>query len=338
MLKLINRYNIFLAVMVIMIPTFFYLSFLNYAETPSDNQNKTSTVNIPRGTSFFEVTDILHRAGIIKYRPFFYLLAISKNDPKRIRAGEYELVSSMSPIEIIDKLVRGDIKRYHVLIPEDITLREIAARLVSLGLVNGDEFMALVKDRSFLDSLGIEGTSVEGYLYPDTYMFSRATGAREIIKVMVDQFWKKVTPEMINRAGEIGLTVSEFVTLASIIGKESGHKEEKTLISAVFHNRLKRKIKLQSDPTAVYNCEHFNGDIKRSDLRRNTPYNTYMIDGLPPGPIANPGIDSLYAALHPAPVDYLYFVSKEDGSHHFSSSLSAHNQAVLRYQMEMKKK
>ncbi|MDI6777055.1 MAG: endolytic transglycosylase MltG [Syntrophales bacterium] len=338
MLKLITKYNISLAVIVVIIPTFFYLSFLNYAETPSDNQNRTSTVNIPRGTSFSEVTDVLYKAGMIKYRPFFCLLAVLENAPKRIKAGEYELVSSLSPIEVIDKLVRGDIKKHPILIPEDITVREIAVRLVSLGLVNEDEFMTLARDPSFLNSLGIEGTTAEGYLYPDTYMFNRAMGTREIIKIMVDQFWKKVTPEMINRAGEIGLTVSEFVTLASIIGKESGRSDEKVLISAVFHNRLKRKMKLQSDPTAVYNCEHFNGDIKISDLRRNTPHNTYKIKGLPPGPIGNPGIDSLYAVLYPAPVDYLFFVSKKDGSHHFSSSLTAHNQAVLKYQIKMKKK
>ena len=316
--------------------TLFCLTFLNYAVTPSDNKNKISTVSISRGSSFFKVTDILYKAGLIKHRPLFCLLAVLKNVPKHIKAGEYELVSSMSPLEIIDKLVRGDIKRYRVLIPEDITLREIAARLA--GLVNEDEFMTLVSDPSFLDFLGIEDTTAEGYLFPDTYTFNRTMGTREIIETMVRQFRKKVTPEMIRRVGELGLTVSEFVTLASIIGKESGQTDEKPLISAVFHNRLKRGMKLQSDPTAVYDVKYFDGNIKRSDLRRNTPHNTYRINGLPPGPIANPGLDSLYAALYPAPVDYLYFVSKNDGSHHFSSNFISHLQAVLKYQIEMKKK
>ena len=337
MLKLIKRYNIFSFAAIIIIPILLSLTFLNYAVSPSDNNNRTSTVIILRGAGFLKVTDILYKAGQIKYRPFFCLLAVLKNAPKNIKAGEYELVSSMSPIEIIDKLVRGEIKKYFVLVPEDITLREIAARLVSLGLVDENEFMAIASDPSFLSSLGIDGATVEGYLFPDTYTFNRAMGAREIIKTMVHRFRKKVNPEMIKRAGELGLTVSEFVTLASIIGKESGRPEEKPLISAVFHNRLKRGMKLQSDPTAVYDVKNFDGNIKKSDLRRDTPHNTYKINGLPPGPIANPGIDSLYATLYPTHVGYLYFVSKNDGSHHFSSNLTAHNEAVLRYQSEMKK-
>jgi UPF0755 protein len=334
MLKLINRYNIFFAVIVIVTLILLFITFLNYTVSPLDNKNSASTVIIPGGSGFSKVIDILYKAGMIKYTPFFCLLAVLENAPKRIKAGEYALVSSMSPIEIIDKLVRGDIKRYPVLIPEDITVREITAHLVSLGLVNEDEFMTLASDPSFLNSLGIDGATVEGYLYPDTYTFNRAMGAREIIETMVHQFWKKVTPEMIDRAGELGLTVSEFVTLASIIGKESGRSDEKPMVSAVFHNRLKKDMKLQSDPTAVYNVKYFDGNIKRSDLRRNTPYNTYKINSLPPGPIANPGIDSLYAALWPADVGYLYFVSKNDGSHHFSSNLTAHQEAVLKFQMK----
>jgi UPF0755 protein len=338
MLKSINKYNIFLAVIVIIIPVLFCLTFLNYTVSPTDDKNRASTVVIPRGSRFLKVIDLLYKAGQIKYRPFFCLLAVWENAPKRIKAGEYELVSSMSPIEILDKLVSGDTKKYTVLIPEDITVREIAARLVSQGLVNEGEFMTIASDHSFLSSLGIEDAAVEGYLYPDTYTFNRATGPREIIKTMVRQFREKVSPDMIKRARELGLTVSEFVTLASIIGKESGMSEEKPLISAVFHNRLKKGMKLQSDPTAVYDVNDFNGNIEKRDLRRDTPHNTYKIDGLPPGPIANPGIDSLYAALYPAPVGYLYFVSKNDGSHHFSSNLTAHNEAVLKYQIEMKKK
>jgi UPF0755 protein len=154
---------------------------------------------------------------------------------------------------------------------------------------------------------------------------------RQIMKIMVSQFWKKVTPEMIKRAKDIGFNTHQFVTFASIIGKESGDDAEKTMISAVFHNRLRKKIRLQSDPTAVYDLENFDGKVLRSHLKRKSPYNTYIIKGLPPGPIANPGMTSLKAALNPAPVKYLYFVSKKDGSHFFSSSLNEHNQAINRY-------
>lgn len=154
---------------------------------------------------------------------------------------------------------------------------------------------------------------------------------RRIMKKMVYTFWEKVTPSMIRRANNIGLSVHKLVTLASIIGKESGHTLEKPDIAAVFYNRLRKRMPLQSDPTAVYDMDGFDGKILRSHLKRNSPYNTYLIKGLPPGPIANPGLASLTAALYPTSVDYLYFVSKNDGTHHFSSSLVEHNQAVNRY-------
>jgi UPF0755 protein len=162
-------------------------------------------------------------------------------------------------------------------------------------------------------------------------------GAKYIIKIMVDQFWKTFTRDMQERAEDLGMTIPQVVTLASIIGKESGLKDEKPLVSAVFHNRLKKRMRLQSDPTAVYDLKSITKVIKRKHLQKNTPYNTYVISGLPPGPIANPAIDSLQAAIYPASVNYLYFVSNNDGSHNFSSSLVAHNRAVLKYQIDRKK-
>jgi UPF0755 protein len=152
------------------------------------------------------------------------------------------------------------------------------------------------------------------------------------MKLMVTQFWKKVTPEMIKRAGEFGFNTHQLVTLASIIGKESGDDAEKPMISAVFHNRLRKKMRIQSDPTAVYDLDNFEGKILRSHLKRKSPYNTYVRKGLPPGPIANPGLTSLKAVLYPTDVNYLYFVSKKDGTHYFSNSLAEHNQAIKRYQ------
>jgi UPF0755 protein len=313
----------------------FYLLF--YTLTPLDNRNVTSIVNIPKGTSFIQSVDILENVGLVKNRYMFYLLVISKNVHRHIRAGEYELSTSMSPLEILNKLVSGDIKSYPVTIPEDFTLREITARLASFKLIDEKIFMSLSSDSRFLRSLGIQSSSVEGYLYPDTYFFDRSMGAREIINMMVGRFRKSVTPEMSKRASELGMTLPEIVILASIIGKESGYGSEKALISAVFHNRLKKGMRLQSDPTAVYNLDSFDGHVKRSHLKIKTPYNTYVINGLPPGPIGNPAIDSIRAALYPAPVNYLYFVSNNSGSHNFSSNLKDHNKAVLRYQIERKK-
>ena len=316
-------------------------AFYRYATTPVNDTTIPRTVDIPKGSGFLRITEILDNAGLVHNRPFFLVLALGKGAARHIRAGEYELAGAMSPLAILDKLVRGEIKVYPVTLPEDIAANEVARRLSAFKLVNEKEFMTLATDRSFLASLNIEADSIEGYLYPNTYRFDRSMTIQEIIRILVGQFWRKVTPEMRKRAEEIGLTLPQWVTLASMIGKESGNSAEKPLISAVFHNRLKMGMKLQSDPTAIYNLQQEGGPVKTVLLRHlksDTPHNTYRISGLPPGPIANPGIDSLWAALYPAKVDYLYFVAKNDGSHQFSNNLASHNQAVLKYQINKQKK
>ena len=316
-------------------------AFYRYATTPVNLHAAAGTVDIPKGSGFFRITEILNDAGLAGNRPFFWVLTLGKRVEKHIRAGEYELTGAMTPSAILNKLVRGEIKVYPVILPEDITVNEVARRLSVFKLINEKEFASLATDQSFLASLNIEADSIEGYLYPDTYRFDRSMTTQEILRILVGKFWKEVTPEMRKRAEEIGLTHAQWVTLASIIGKESGNKDEKELISAVFHNRLAKGMKLQSDPTAVYNLEQDGNHVKTVLLRHlksDTPHNTYRINGLPPGPIANPGIDSLRAALYPAKVDYLYFVAKNDGSHDFSANLAAHNRAVSKYQINRQKK
>jgi UPF0755 protein len=247
----------------------------------------------------------------------------------------------MSPYRIIDKLARGDIKYYQVTLPEDLTVSEVADRLATSRLIDRQEFMDLAEDRAFLASLDIAGGSAEGYLFPDTYRLDRSMTTRDIMERLIRQFWTEITPDMRQRAAEMDLTISEWVTLASMIGKETGKGEEKPLVSAVFHNRLRLGMKLQSDPTAVYRLDR-KGDavrtVLRSHLAADTPHNTYRIKGLPPGPIANPGLDSLRAALFPAPVDFLYFVARNDGTHHFSTTFEMHNQAISKYQNSRQKK
>ncbi len=325
------------ALILTVIVVAFLLAGLYYAVCPTDRRNEIVTVDIPKGTSFLRSVDLLENAGLIKNKYLFYALVIARNAQGNIRAGEYELSTSMSPLDIINKLVKGDIISYKVTIPEDFTVAEIAARLASYKLVDEKAFISLAGDAKFVASLEIEGRSAEGYLYPDTYIFDKSMGARDIIKIMVNHFWKTFDHKMQERAEELGMTIPQIVTLASIIGKESGLKDEKPLVSAVFYNRLKKSMRLQSDPTAVYDLKSITKVIKRKHLQKNTPYNTYVISGLPPGPIANPAIDSLQAALYPASVNYLYFVSNNDGSHNFSSSLVAHNRAVLKYQIDRKK-
>jgi UPF0755 protein len=340
-LKMATVHRREMAFLIILVATLIGFAFSLYATSPVESITVTKLVDIPKGAGFFRITQILDDAGLVKNRPFFWVLALVKQANRHIRAGEYEVTGSLSPSEILDKLVRGEIKSYTVMLPEDITVTEVAKRLIADKLINEKEFMTLAADREFLKSLGIEADSIEGYLFPETYQFDRSMTTKEVIRIIVRQFWKEITPEMRTRAEKIGLTFTEWITLASIIGKESGNKDEKPLISAVFHNRLKLGMKLQSDPTAVYGLDQAGTPVKtvlRSHLKNVTPHNTYLISGLPPGPIANPGIDSLRAALFPADVNYLYFVSKNDGAHHFSATLNAHNQAVSKYQINRQKK
>jgi UPF0755 protein len=205
--------------------------------------------------------------------------------------------------------------------------------LAERGIIDNQEaFLSLAFSSDFAAGLGIAGDGVEGYLFPDTYLFSKEVAPAEVIKTMVENFKRVYAPDFSLRAAELGMTDREVVTLASIIEKETGLAEERPLISAVFHNRLKLGIPLSSDPTVIYGIADFDGNLRKRDLEKKTPYNTYLIRGLPPGPIANPGRSSILAALYPAPVKYLYFVSRNDGSHHFSATIREHNEAVRRYQ------
>lgn len=329
------------ALLLILVALLVGTALFHYSTAPVNPEQTTKIVDIPKGAGFIRISEILSEAGFVRNRPFFWLLALGKQATLHIRAGEYELSGSMSPAEIFDKLVRGEIKSYSVTLPEDITVGDVAERLVAFKLINEKEFAALATDKNFLVSLGIESDSIEGYLYPNTYKLDRSMTTKEVLRTLVKEFWRRVTPEMRSRAETMGLNINEWVTLASIIGKESGNSEEKPLISAVFHNRLALGMKLQSDPTAVYHMGNTGNSVKtvrREHLLADTPHNTYRIKGLPPGPIANPAVDSLLAALYPAKVDYLYFVAKNDGTHYFSASLQTHNRAVLKYQINKQKK
>jgi len=322
------------AAILIVVPV---LILVGYAQSPVGRDIPLRTVDIPRGASFSRVMDILEAEGLLRQRELFHLLALLRNGTRQVRAGEYEFSGWMSPSEILGKLIRGEVKDYRITVPEGFTVRQILERLLASRLVDEKEFLRLSTDRQFLSILGIEGRSLEGYLFPDTYILDRSMDTRTIVTTMVNQFWHHVTPSMTKRSADLGLTVDQFVTLASIIEKETGRKEEMPLIAAVFHNRLKRRMPLQSDPTVIYGIADFDGNLRKQDLLKKTPYNTYLIAGLPPGPIANPGLDALQAALYPAEVDYLYFVSKNDGSHQFSDDLSQHNNAVRKYQLQTRK-
>jgi len=311
--------------------------FFHDINRPFGKEGKTVLIDIPRGYSFVKISKLLRDQGVVRNEFFFYLLSISQGVVRQIKAGEYEFVQPLSPQDILDKLVKGEIKYYRVVIPEDLNVREIAERLDQFGLIQKKKFMELSEDKAFLASLGITENSIEGYLFPETYFFDRSMGDKQIIARMLSEFRKHATPERIKRAHEFGMTIHQWVTMASLIGKETGYSREKGMISSVFHNRIKKGMRLQSDPTAVYHIKDFTGPIFRSHLAIDSPYNTYRIYGLPPGPIANPGIDSLMSAIYPSPGDFLYFVSKKDGTHFFSFHYSSHLQAIKKYQASGKK-
>jgi UPF0755 protein len=327
---LLSRLGSLLALSIVL---FFILDILIVLLLPPTLQGEEKQVLIPKGSTFREVVQALDEKGLLRSPTAFYLMARVSGVAGSVQAGEYELNTAMTPAVILHKLVSGDVVKYRITIPEGYTVRQIASRLAELGIITEqEEFLRAAFSSDFDAMLGIDGESVEGYLFPDTYLFSKAVAPQEVIRTMVGKFKRVYTPEFSQRAAELGLTDREVVTLASIIEKETGLSEERTLVSAVFHNRLKRGMPLASDPTVIYGIKDFDGNLRKRNLETKTPYNTYIIQGLPPGPIANPGRASIEAALYPAQVNYLYFVSRNDGSHHFSATLREHNAAVRRYQ------
>ena len=291
-------------------------------------------VVIPEGSTYQQVATILKREQLIRSRWAFLLLGKTREIDRKIRPGEYELDGSMAPKEILGKLLAGRVVLHPVTIPEGYTLSQIVEVLAMQNVTDTNEFMKLVRDRSFIATLGIEAETLEGYLFPETYSFPRGTKAKDVIKTMVDGLFHVWGSEFQAQAARLNLSLHQVLTLASVIEKETEAKEERELIAAVFHNRLRKKIPLQSDPTVIYGLPAFDGNIHKRDLSSLSPYNTYRVQGLPPGPIGSPGAHSLHAALFPAQASYLYFVSRNDGTHHFSSTLAEHNQAVEKYQKQ----
>ncbi len=319
----------------------FFLSIIYwFLFVPPAGTALNKTIFIKKGSHLKKVSEILEQEGIVKNRHSFVLLAAILGKKTQIKAGEYELHTRMLPGEVLDALVKGQVKRHLVTIPEGYTLFQIADLLQDLSLVEKKGFLQKASSPAFINSLGLSesaGPSLEGYLFPETYHVFREMDPEEVIQMMVHQFKKVFGPEMIHRASELGVSQRKVVILASIIEKETSLSEEKPLISAVLYNRLKINMPLQSDPTVIYGIRNFDGNLTKEHLLKQTPYNTYLVAGLPPTPICNPGKESLLAALHPAAVPYLYFVSKNDGSHYFSSEIEEHNRAVWKYQKFQRK-
>jgi len=288
-------------------------------------------VVIREGDSVAMIGARLRAAGVVRSVLLFRVWARAHGLDRRIRPGEYRFPSALGLSEVLDTLATGG-GRPEVTIPEGLTVREIATLLARQDLGSAESFLCLAGDPEFLLAAGVPGPQLEGYLFPDTYRFSSMMSPGEILGAMVRRFHERFDAERYRSAAAHGLSVNEVVTLASIVEKETGLGVERPLIAGVFYNRLRLGMPLQSDPTVIYAVPDFRGDLTRTDLARPSAYNTYLNPGLPPGPIANPGIAALDAVLAPADTPYLYFVSRNDGSHVFSANLAEHNRAVQRYQ------
>ena len=311
--------------------------FFSYTMRPGPRSaESTVVIFIPKGASSRDIAGLLAEQRLIHNDVRFLVLVRLMGQAANLQAGEFRLKTNQLPLAVIRELSHARPVEHSITIPEGLTITQIAAIFSAQGWVDESRFVSLANDPAFIAQLGLHKiNSLEGYLFPETYRLIRPSkGERAILKMLVDQalsVWSQL--EVKNSSG---LTRHQVFTLASIIEKESGVSTERPLIASVFFNRLKKKMKLQSDPTVIYGLEDYNGNLTRADLKTQTPYNTYVIPGLPAGPIANPGSQSLQAVLTPAESDYLYFVSKNDGTHYFSTSLRQHNRAVQKYQRNNK--
>ncbi len=311
------------------------LSLFAYSRTPAPNAPDQAQVIIPRGSTFKNAAKMLSQKGIIRSPGMFKVLAMWQKADFRIKSGEYHFTGALTPLEVLDKLVRGEVVTHPVTVPEGSSLSEIAAILENAGFGPTESLLLKARDPKYIKSLGIEESSLEGFLFPDTYRFSRETDENTIIKTMAGRMLTVLSEEKA-RSAPTKFSDRELLTLASLIEEETAKKEEKPLVAAVFLNRLKKRMRLECDPTVLYGVRledpDFKGRLRRKHLRKKTPYNTYRNFGLPPGPISNPGRESIRAVLNPASVDYLYFVSMNNGTHKFSKTLREHNGAVNKYQ------
>ena len=310
--------------------------FFYHQATVSVGENtQTIILSIPPGATLKKISKDLQSLSLIRNASAFRLLANIRQKQTHIQVGEYELNQSMLPMDILKAITSGKTVLHPVTIPEGYRISEIAELLTETISINKEIFIKETRNEDLLNKLNITSKSLEGYLFPETYHFSKHTSEKKIIQTMLNTFQQRMkTKKIQHQIQSSDMSLHEIITLASLIEKETGMNGERKHISSVFHNRLKRKMRLQTDPTVIYAIENFDGNIRKKDLNIDSPYNSYRHKGLPPGPIASPGIKSIVAALNPIKTNHLYFVSKKDGSHQFSSSLKEHNRAVQKYQLK----
>ncbi|HJQ85658.1 MAG TPA: endolytic transglycosylase MltG [Candidatus Binatia bacterium] len=308
------------------------LAFALVLRQPGPPRPAPAIVTVEEGDRFADVAADLRRQGVLRHALPLVVWARLTGQDRAVHWGEYLITTPLSPLELLARLNGPPDPLHAVTVPEGLTLRETVRLLADSGFGSVESFECLLDDPAFLASEDLPPAGAEGYLFPDTYAFPLATPQERILRTMVHKFREVFGPALVGRAADLGLSEAQAVTLASLVEEETARPEERPLVAAVFLNRLRRGMPLQSDPTVLYGRTDGSRQLTRADLARRTPYNTYTTSGLPPAPIANPGRAALEAAVQPAPVDYLYFVARGDGTHEFTSTLSAHNAAVARWQ------
>ena len=294
-------------------------------------------VEVPQGSGSAGIAKRLADAGVVRDVNSFRIALWLTGAARRLQAGEYRFDRPLSARQVADKIARGDVFVRPITFPEGLTMRQMAALYESKGFGPAKELLDAVRSAALVRAIDPDARDLEGYLFPDTYKLPRHATAGQLVARMVAGFMKALTPDLIERAQARGLTIRPLVPLASIVEKETGNPDERPRVAAVYANRLKIGMGLQCDPTVIYALERagrYDGNLTREDLQFDSPYNTYRYAGLPPGPIASPGRASLLAAAAPADVAYLYFVSKNDGSHAFAATLDEHNRNVQQYQVK----
>jgi UPF0755 protein len=304
---------------------------LKAARLPAGDGKRDIIVTFRPGLPLRKVAAELAAKKVLASPRLFAFYGRLRGEANRIQAGTYRFNDAMTGGEILRKLVAGDVYVRPFVLPPGYSMYQAAELLEQQGYFSREAFLRECRNREVLRSLGIEGESAEGYLYPATYNVADGMNEAALLREMVAEFQKRCRSRFETRVRNSGMTWGEVLTLASMIEKEAVRPEERERISSVFHNRLKLKMRLQSDPTSVYGVRAFGGKVSGGDVRRRSRYNTYVVDGLPPGPIGNPGEEAIEAALSPLSTPFLYFVARNDGTHHFSETLKEHNRAVTKY-------
>jgi UPF0755 protein len=331
------RFWVFVLILLLVLAVGVSAAWLDWElRTPYFHASQTQVfADIPRGSGPGAIARVLKEAGILQTRLPFLLYVRWRNSATRLQAGEYSFSSPATPGEIVERLIRGDVFYLSSTIPEGLTARETVDQLAAAELGNPEELENAMQRTDWILDLDPEARSLEGYLFPETYHFSRKATPEKVVKAMVIEFKARFAGLIETRPIPNGWSASQIVTLASLIEKEVKSPRERSLVASVLVNRLKRGVPLACDPTIIYALKlagRFDGNLRKADLGMRSPYNTYIHAGLPPGPIANPGEESLKAALEPARTDFLYYVSRNDGTHQFSKDLRSHLAAVAAFQ------